>query len=324
MPAANISEVTLKNGSAAELWKVTAPATDWQPELRRFLNNPPEPGAPSLHEFLLAHDLPGLNVNYFTMKSGDEIIGCIITTDGGTSSYINSTFVPREHRQLGIARSLMDALENDFEDRGGRVRFLTTRTGSPAEVMFLKVGYQVKWEGNGRTGMEKLYSDTTWESYFDIPEAELSIRNVAWGDWNPHRTMTWRRDNGGYHPMDGNFIGLMRDSLNLRRAVWKGLFSPDGRMVGGAVVRTKDSWSEADVGTSVVDLYVHPNFEASADELLEEALPASGSLQTFLIGASADTIKRFEALGFAFETSLKDDYNHHNPSTPDIRVYSRG
>jgi GNAT superfamily N-acetyltransferase len=322
--AEKLQDITLKNGSNAEIWLIRAPDLTWQPRLRAFLNNPPVADGPALHEFLLANELPGFTVCYFTMLSGSgEIMGCIFTTDGGTAGYINSTFVTREYRQLGIGRHLMDSLEHDLESRGGRVRFFTTRTGSPAVDMFTKVGYHEVWERGGRTGMEKFYGDSTWESYFGVPYDDLSIRHVAWGDWNAHRAMSWSRNDGAWHPLDGNFVGLLRDRVENRDIQWKGLFSSDGRMVGSVVVRRKDAWVENQESVAVVDVYVHPTHSSRLNDLLDDALPASGRFQTFQNAASKDLIDAFSARGFAQETSLRDDYNHHNPQAPDIRVYTR-
>ena len=131
MPLDKIRDVVLKDGQSAELTMVVAPEPDWRLRLCAFLNAPPQPQGPSLHHFLLTTELPGLQTRYFTMVRRGEIAGCVVTTDGTSVGYINSTFVPRPLRQLGIASSLMAALEDDFSRRGGRVRFLTTRTDSP-------------------------------------------------------------------------------------------------------------------------------------------------------------------------------------------------
>ena len=144
MPFRKIKDAILKDGQPAELTVVIGPESDWQGRLCAFLNASPQPEGPSLHQFLLTHEVPGLNARYFTMRRDGEIAGCIFTTDGLSTGYINSTFVPRPLRQLGIARNLMAALEDDFSGRGGRVRFLTTRTDSPAQQLFEQFGYQAR------------------------------------------------------------------------------------------------------------------------------------------------------------------------------------
>ena len=75
--------------------------------------------------------------------------------------------------------------------------------------------------------------------------------------------------------------------------------------------------------TQVLDVPVHPGFESALEVLFDAVLPASGRVQTFLDGASEAMIRFFLGHGFALEASLRDDFNHHDPSTPDTRVYAK-
>ena len=62
-----------------------------------------------------------------------------------------------------------------------------------------------------------------------------------------------------------------------------------------------------------MDVYVHPGFRSAVDLLLEAAMPETGHVQTFLDGGSREDLGFFQARGFVVETSLKDDFNHHDP-----------
>ena len=323
MPFEKLRDVVLNDGQTTELAMVVAPELSWRERLCAYLNAPPQPEGPSLHQFLLTHELPELEARYFTMLRDGEVAGCIITTDGAAAGYINSTFVPRPLRQLGIAKNLMTALEDDFGDRGGRVRFLTTRTGSPAEGMFEGFGYQSVWERNGRTGMEKHYEGNTWDSYFDGDPAGARVEEMTWAHWNPHRALMWTRHQAGYHPLDGGFFARMQECQVDSRTRWKALVSPEGKLVGNGVLRPHDRWVEEDGDSYTLDLYVHPGFRAAADILFEAAMPEAGHVQTFLDGDSQAEITFFQERGFGLEVRLKDDFNHHNPSLPDIRVYGK-
>lgn len=322
MPYRKLKDTALKNGQPAELGVAIAPAPDWHERLCAYLNAPPQPEGPPLHAVLLTHTFPGLEARYFTMLRSGEIVGCIVTTDGASAGYINSTFVPRPFRQLGIATQLMEALEADFSGRGGAVRFLTTRTGSPAQGLFENFGYRAVWDRNGRTGMEKHYRNSCWEAYFSADPQGLQVEEVAWKHWNPHRALLWTRRDGGYHPLDGDFLSRIRERLAGAGTRWKGLASADGRLFGSAVLRPHNRWNDGDV-PYVLDLYVHPQFRDAADTLLEAVLPPKGHVQTFLDGASREAIAFFQQRGFELEASLRYDFNHHDPATPDIRVYSR-
>jgi hypothetical protein len=73
----------------------------------------------------------------------------------------------------------------------------------------------------------------------------------------------------------------------------------------------------------VLDLYVHPGCASRAAELYDAAMPSRGQVRTFLRGADRDATTFVLDRGFRLETSLRDDFNHHDPTTPDIRVYGR-
>jgi hypothetical protein len=93
--------------------------------------------------------------------------------------------------------------------------------------------------------------------------------------------------------------------------------------VGAAVLRPHDRWGKEESNSYVLDLYIHPNFQGATDALLKSILPDEGHVQVFLDGASEDKILFFLERGFTLETSLKGDFNHHDDSTPDIRIYSK-
>ena len=318
-----VKDVVLKDGHSAELGVAIAPETDWQKWLCAYLNATPEPEAPHFHSFLLIQDVPGLEVRYFVMLRGGEIIGCIFTTDGASVGYINSTFVARTFRQLGIAGNLMDALEADFSGRGGKVRFLTTRTGSPAEKLFEKIGYQAVWERSGRTGMEKHYNQSTWEDVFLGEVKDTQVEEMTWAHWNPHRALMWIREGDGYHPLVGNFLTRIQECVAQDQMRWKALVLPDGRLVGTAVLRPHDRWGKEDLVSYVLDLYVHPRFRGGTERLFEATMPDAGHVQIFLDRSSKETVAFFLERGFRLETSLRDDFNHHDPTTPDVGVYGQ-
>ena len=101
------------------------------------------------------------------------------------------------------------------------------------------------------------------------------------------------------------------------------LVAADGILVGNAVLRPHDCWADDERGSYTVDVYVHPEFRSAADLLFEAVMPETGHVQTFLDGASREEIAFFQARGFGFETSLKDDFNHHDPGTRDLCVYGK-
>ncbi len=312
-------EVRLRDGQRAELIRIDAPDAEWVDPLCTFLNRPPTPLGPSLYRFLLTSDLPGLLVSFYAMRLAGEIVGCIVTSESSSVGYINSTFVVREKRRLGIARSLMGALEEDFKG-GGHVRFFTTCTGSPAEVMFESFGYRTAWQRNGRTGMEQHFGDSSWDSYYQGEPAGAVVTEVDWCHWLPHRALMWGRSPDAHHPLVSDFESRMIES-GQERCRWLALVLPEGQIVGEALLRRSDGFGVEPQNAHVLDMYVHPRFASERERLFDGAMPNGGHVTTFLHGDASSDIAWFEDRGFLLESRLRDDYNHHDPSTPDVRIY---
>lgn len=334
MPYRKLTDIVLKDGGPAELAVASGPTPEWQGRLCSFLNRPPQPEGPPLYAFLLTEEVPGLESRCFMALRDGKIVGCVVTTDAASVGYINSTYVNRGQRRLGIAGALMAALEEEFAGRGGKVRFLTTRSGSPAQSMFEKFGYQVRYERGGRTGMEKHYGGSTWEDYFSADPATLRVEDMTWAHWCSHRALMWNRTEG-HRALGGGFLTRIRGSLGEGGTRWKALTTPDGRLFGDALLRPHDRWGGCPAAAHtrrlagatgqgyVLDIYVHPRFRAATKTLFQAAMPQEGHVQTFLDGSSEEAIAFFLNQGFTLEASLRDDFHHHDPSTPDIRVYGK-
>ena len=326
MPFSDIGSVVLKNGQEGSLAMITGPEPAWEERICAFLNAPPTPEGSSYRTFLLTQDILYLTSRFFVMLIKGSIVGCIVATDSFSVGYINSTFINRTHRGLGIGSALMSALEEDFSRRSGKVRFLSTRTGSPAQSMFVKFGYMIVSEGDGRTYMEKHYGRHTWADYFSASPESLHVEDMAWSHWLGHRVLMWNRPEGIYRALAKDFISRIRNIV-ASSATWKVLAATDGRIFADALRRPHDQWitpASEDSNRYVLDLYVHPGFETQTKMLLDAVMPNSGQVQAFLDSSSVQLIDFLSGQGFSLETSLKDDFSHHNPDAVDIRVYTRG
>jgi hypothetical protein len=185
--------------------------------------------------------------------------------------------------------------------------------------MFEKFGYRDSYERSGRTGMEKHYRGHTWEDHFSEQPDDLSVQSITWAHWCPHRALHWRH--GVYRPLSGSFVARLREVRGSEQGMWKGLTTDDGRLFGDAVVRPHDRWSPLAGDDYVLDLWVHPAARDSAARLYDAVIPRRGHVQTFLDGTDDEWVTFFEERGFVEEANLRDDFNHHEPTTPDIRVF---
>ncbi len=73
---------------------------------------------------------------------GEELIGVILGTDDGRKGWINRLAVSPQHRQRGVAKELINALENAFKKRGKKIICTLVEDWNEASLnLFKKVGY---------------------------------------------------------------------------------------------------------------------------------------------------------------------------------------
>lgn len=73
---------------------------------------------------------------------GDELIGVIIGTDDGRKGWINRLAVSPQHRQRGVAKELINALEKALKKRGRKIICTLVEDWNETSLnLFKKVGY---------------------------------------------------------------------------------------------------------------------------------------------------------------------------------------
>jgi ribosomal protein S18 acetylase RimI-like enzyme len=73
---------------------------------------------------------------------GEEFIGVILGTDDGRKGWINRLAVSPQHRQSGVAKELIKALENALKKRGRKIICTLVEDWNEASLeLFKKVGY---------------------------------------------------------------------------------------------------------------------------------------------------------------------------------------
>lgn len=80
----------------------------------------------------------------FVAFVGDDPVGIVIamqSQDDPSSLYIQDVAVHRNHRQCGIARRLLGAVENEARRRGCRRVWLTTKPGNMATRVWPRLGF---------------------------------------------------------------------------------------------------------------------------------------------------------------------------------------
>ncbi len=73
---------------------------------------------------------------------GEELMGVIIGTDDGRKGWINRLAVSPQHRQRGVAKELINALEKALKKRGRKIICTLVEDWNETSLnLFKKVGY---------------------------------------------------------------------------------------------------------------------------------------------------------------------------------------
>jgi len=325
-----IDEIRLKDGSPAERVVVTPPAPDWLGRIGPFANDPPQVEGPNRTEsFLLADDLQGLAVHFYLVMREGEILGLMLVTDACEMGYICSTFVTREFRRLGVMTAIMEVQEAEFAERGGRIRLLSTRNGSPAFAMFEKWGYRgiEVAPGDERARMIKFYGNSSWESFFGTDGTDLAVEDARWGHSEGYRALS-ACPTADFRPARGR-PGMHSYQCYAQSPVfqWKCLVDAEGRLYGDAILWPYRDFNIASCHPAdeyVVDLAIHAEF-AQYRHLLFKAIEfPRGRTRAFVdAGLEPDKCRFLVECGFEEEESVLEAYHHHGTRTEDIRIYSR-
>ncbi len=250
-----IGEAALRDGRPLQIIRVTAPEREWASRVLKLVSGK---GAlwRSVIRQALESGLGDLEVCFYLAVIGDDPVGNVTvhrSPPPDSIGMILNVFTEPSYRRQGVAKALTQAALGDFEARGGRSLYLTTRYGGAAFRLYLQCGFEAVGESGD---MRWRPSGLAEEPRF--AERPATIREVAWRDW-PALHALYLTEEGSYlrslHFYQWGRCGYEGEFPLLMAAMASGgvrgsqvLVTDTGVVVGHAYLARQPAWPTSGAG----------------------------------------------------------------------------
>lgn len=168
----------LRSGERARIVCVLGPDPDYRDLIGPFLGHKGSIWRWHIEE-ALDRPLEDLSTRFYLAEVDGRIAGNICTFERGPVGILGHVFTRPDQRQKGVARTVMEALLEDFRAREGRLLSLGTTYGSVAYRLYQSFGFH------------PILPESGIMQYSAYPEAEaeywrpnsLQAARATWGDW---------------------------------------------------------------------------------------------------------------------------------------------
>ena len=334
----------LKTGEQLQLGVVECPDPSWEAQIVPLLGHK---GQHTKHHFgaAFAGPLDALETRFYVGTVGGVAVsnamvvgthrGPAARTPGDGVGILGHVYTRPEHRRKGAFQSLMAAQMEDSRRLGYRALTLGTGFETPPYRIYHGFGFRSIDGAGGK--MWWLSEPAFLEDWFG--PGETRVRPLRWDDWAPlnllsflpatpgePRPRSWafrvRGQGGG---MEAAFQQAQRDLSRGSPIAALVLESERGASVGWAVLQPDDltfgdGW--------LVDLYVHPRFEAGAARLLAALpWPAAAPVRAYTSAPRAPSgddyrTRALSAAGFRVTAPLPDWFAEDGAPL-DLQVWTR-
>ena len=302
----------LKDGGDISIIRVQGPDKEWTDRIAPYLAHKGELWTWQIRETLESRTVP-LEANYYVGISGENLIGNICTFTHNGAGILGHVFTSPEQRRKGVCAAIMTEVIDDFRARNGLALILGTGFDSPAWHIYKGFGFEPIYPKSGEMEWYRDTIDDFEEQWFAAGPA--TVRPADWRDWPGLTALSIQRAGSGMRnvalriydrwSMEYAFLGLYRRTLGEGDTSAVVLESTaNGASVGLATLMPDPRFP----GVSLLDLFVHPNFSASAAELLDRLLRAehSGKIQAYAESSDTEKVAALEAVGLKVVVELKD------------------
>ena len=246
---------------------------------------------------------------YAALDAKGKLQSAIMTAEAFSLGILGHVYTHPAHRRKGLCRLLFRFLLADFERRGGKALHLGTGYQSLAYRIYESVGFLpigqtgfMRYAPNAETFYKRLYGpgpvsvrDATWEDYpvlsdlFLLEDAD-PIRLVAFGAI-------------GVTCLEEKFLLMKRMALQFPESTQMKVLEKSGTnvAVGLATVFPDARWAHK---SFILDVFVHPKFEAHCRELISALRFPKGKVLAYRLAAVSGKAA-FEEQGFKIEGSLR-------------------
>ncbi len=302
-----LSQITLKDGTPAEVRLVMPPEAGWAETMHCFLKHK---GLPWQIHWLRAFEggCDDLETRFYLLVVDGEPVGNVMTVESIGVGILGHVYTKPRWRGKGAASILMRAACDDFAGRDGVVLYLYTEyEGMP-------------WRLYAKFGFEGFLPESGLMRWVRQPERlhamfggnHLKARAAQWSDWPLLQCLLLQPGNDhvknvglkrfGMCDMEGAFLTLQERMDKIEGMSAAVATNEQGMAVGLATAMPLDA---ALTDYVLVDVFAHRAAEPAAAMLLEAlALPADRPLLA-VVDEAADARRRaLEAAGFASAGNL--------------------
>lgn len=325
----HLGSVILKTGEQMELGVIRCPDPSWAKQVMALLGHKSRETRDHF-EAAFAGPLDDLETRFYVGTIGGFAMTNVMIVGARGAGILGHVYTAPEHRQKGAYSQLMAAQMEDTRRAGYRI--LTLGTGFETHPYWIYHGFGFR-SIDGMSGRMKWLAEPDAEAGHFRPGA-TTVRPMRWDDWAALNVLafqplapdeelprSWTFRVKGQGSLEGSFQTLRRNIARKSPVTPLTLVTEHGAAVGWAVLQPDevafgDGW--------LVDLYVHPAFQADAGRLLA-ALPWPDRGRVAAYSAAPDGYRAaaLREAGFQQIAELPGWLRRGETPVP-LRVFTRG
>lgn len=271
----SLETIALKNGRDVSPLIVTGPDLEWADRMDDLLGHKGETYQWQNREAMRRET--GLEARYYVLAADSIPFANISVFEGCGVGVLGHVFTKPDQRGNGAASALMSLAMNDFKTRGGKALFLGTGYGSQAYRIYQAHGFRGIAP---QSGLMEFYTgprDAFEDAFFDANDCAPGP--PGWADWPlmeplmhadiPGVIRSMRMGILGRGSVEGGLLPILREQQALE---------PESGTPTCLVLRSQSSgavpavacwcWHRVWPRTCVLDLFSHPRYWESAEELV--------------------------------------------------------
>lgn len=319
-----LSAAQLKTGEMMEVGVVLAPDEEYTDRIVDFLSHKGDSWRWHI-EGALKGEITGLETRFYIGQLDGQIIANVMTVEYNRTGFFGHVFTRPDHRRKHVCTLAMEQQMEDFRQRGGGILLLGTGYSSPAYWIYYSHGFRSLME---KSGFMRYSTEDDFEISYFAPGG-VKVADVGWKHWPMLNVLTSVPgiealrsvvfNLYGKADFGGDFLGLI-ESLKTGRIKAKLLESESGAVVGCAILASNSRWRGK---TYLLDIFLHPNFIAHYEMLLNALKLPEGKIQCYVDASSpGEKIAALQQAGFKREASLKNQFELGNKWF-DVFMYSK-
>lgn len=305
-----LSDAKLKTGEDMEIGVVLAPDQEHSEGIAKVLHHKGDPWLTHVNK-ALDGTITDLETRFYIGKLNGQVVANIMTVEYNHTGILGHVFTIPEQRRKHICTFIMEQQMADFRRRGGML-LLGTGFNSPAYWIYHSFGFRSILENSG---FMRFSTDDNFEAKH-FTDSKARAVDVQWKHWSLMAALTYVKEteilksvaSGLYGQVnyEGGFLGFMKrlEDGNIKAKL---LESEYGAVVGCAMLEQDRRWAGR---TYILDMFMHKNFVANYDDLLNSMELPEGKIQCYAIANSPDEkINALKSAGFDQEALLKKQFS---------------